>query len=250
MAITQKEADELELLFMNAMPELGEGDGDNPKKAKEAWDYLLSFMERENNYTDHFGIESIDWQIGNWANDTAMALHNAKLYEEEIQVNQQILRIDWGDSTQLFHDNAKRDIADAYADMRDYEKCFNLYDGYLQDDPLWGWAWIGYFRHLKDTKNEKFEMVLNDLYQRIQSGDAFRDMEDLCRELGDEYEELGDKDSVVVLRRLEDKEKMVRRGGFARRGINHSDTMTKKIYPNEPCPCGSGKKYKKCCGRK
>ncbi|SCX06989.1 SEC-C motif-containing protein [Lachnospiraceae bacterium YSD2013] len=22
-----------------------------------------------------------------------------------------------------------------------------------------------------------------------------------------------------------------------------------KIYPNEPCPCGSGKKYKKCCGR-
>lgn len=22
----------------------------------------------------------------------------------------------------------------------------------------------------------------------------------------------------------------------------------RKIYPNEPCPCGSGKKYKKCCG--
>ena len=23
----------------------------------------------------------------------------------------------------------------------------------------------------------------------------------------------------------------------------------KKIGPNDPCPCGSGKKYKKCCGR-
>ena len=23
----------------------------------------------------------------------------------------------------------------------------------------------------------------------------------------------------------------------------------KKIYPNDPCPCGSGKKYKNCCGR-
>ena len=23
-----------------------------------------------------------------------------------------------------------------------------------------------------------------------------------------------------------------------------------KIYPNDPCPCGSGKKYKQCCGRK
>ena len=22
-----------------------------------------------------------------------------------------------------------------------------------------------------------------------------------------------------------------------------------KIYPNDPCPCGSGKKYKQCCGR-
>lgn len=25
---------------------------------------------------------------------------------------------------------------------------------------------------------------------------------------------------------------------------------TPKIYPNDPCPCGSGKKYKKCCGKK
>lgn len=26
--------------------------------------------------------------------------------------------------------------------------------------------------------------------------------------------------------------------------------FNKKIYPNDPCPCGSGKKYKHCCGRK
>ncbi len=25
---------------------------------------------------------------------------------------------------------------------------------------------------------------------------------------------------------------------------------TEKVYPNDPCPCGSGKKYKNCCGRK
>ena len=24
----------------------------------------------------------------------------------------------------------------------------------------------------------------------------------------------------------------------------------RKIYPNDPCPCGSGKKYKYCCGKK
>ena len=26
-------------------------------------------------------------------------------------------------------------------------------------------------------------------------------------------------------------------------------TASRKIYPNDPCPCGSGKKFKKCCGR-
>jgi len=24
---------------------------------------------------------------------------------------------------------------------------------------------------------------------------------------------------------------------------------TRKVGRNEPCPCGSGKKYKKCCGK-
>ncbi len=33
-------------------------------------------------------------------------------------------------------------------------------------------------------------------------------------------------------------------------GVDGSIEMkTNKIYPNDPCPCGSGKKYKKCCGR-
>jgi uncharacterized protein YecA (UPF0149 family) len=33
---------------------------------------------------------------------------------------------------------------------------------------------------------------------------------------------------------------------------NINGTMTKttkKVYPNDPCPCGSGKKFKKCCGK-
>ncbi len=41
-------------------------------------------------------------------------------------------------------------------------------------------------------------------------------------------------------------------------GTNKDDTavrgpkkrVEKKVYPNDPCPCGSGKKYKQCCGRK
>lgn len=32
--------------------------------------------------------------------------------------------------------------------------------------------------------------------------------------------------------------------------VNNPVPTTKKIYPNDPCPCGSGKKYKKCCGKR
>lgn len=29
-----------------------------------------------------------------------------------------------------------------------------------------------------------------------------------------------------------------------------SPLSKKKFYSNDLCPCGSGKKYKKCCGKK
>ena len=29
---------------------------------------------------------------------------------------------------------------------------------------------------------------------------------------------------------------------------NYKREIDKKISRNEPCPCGSGKKYKRCCG--
>ena len=31
--------------------------------------------------------------------------------------------------------------------------------------------------------------------------------------------------------------------------ITRGNLETRKVGRNDPCPCGSGKKYKKCCGR-
>lgn len=31
--------------------------------------------------------------------------------------------------------------------------------------------------------------------------------------------------------------------------VDFSKARKNKIYPNDPCPCGSGKKYKHCCGK-
>ena len=38
--------------------------------------------------------------------------------------------------------------------------------------------------------------------------------------------------------------------GFGNGPSGGMKTENRKIYPNDPCPCGSGKKYKKCCGKK
>jgi uncharacterized protein YecA (UPF0149 family) len=32
--------------------------------------------------------------------------------------------------------------------------------------------------------------------------------------------------------------------------VNVGANFTPKVSRNSPCPCGSGKKYKKCCGKK
>ena len=43
----------------------------------------------------------------------------------------------------------------------------------------------------------------------------------------------------------EDKRKAL----YKEEKASHTIRKEEKIYPNDPCPCGSGKKYKKCCGK-
>ena len=251
MAVTEKEEEIIEYGFERAfLPDLPQN-RETAEKALTAWGQLWELMERENNFSDQLGSSVLDWQIGNWANDLTMLLHNAGRYKELIAVNEQILQMKWknnGDSN-LFHENAKRDIADAYADMGNVEKAYALYREYLEKDPLWGWGWIGYYRQLNDNDDTMFLDVIEELYKKIEKGVCFRDKADLCRELADEFEMIGESEKADYLtekyglEREKDKERVTR-------FLQNMGGPGRKIYPNEPCPCGSGKKYKKCCGRK
>ena len=243
--MTQQEAESLDIEFQKAF---SEESVENAKAALAAWDRLWSIRIRENNFTRYFGIDSIDWQIGNWANDTVMALHNAHMYAEEIRVNRQILQIEWDDRSNLFHENAMRDIADAYADMGDVEECLRLFEKYLDEDPLWGWAWIGYYRQLHDHRPDEFLPTLESLYEKVRSGVEFRDKEDLYLELQDEFSLLGDNEKSAYFKDLREKERIKPTSWNWQQP--KPIEKPKKIYPNDPCPCGSGKKYKKCCGKK
>ena len=65
------------------------------------------------------------------------------------------------------------------------------------------------------------------------------------------------EDTVRLLLHVKVEQKVEREEVAKVTGTNKDDTAQKgpvkkenKIYPNDPCPCGSGKKYKNCCGRK
>lgn len=66
------------------------------------------------------------------------------------------------------------------------------------------------------------------------------------------------EDTVQALMHVRIQQPTVREEVAKVTGTNKDDSATKqpirrkegKIYPNDPCPCGSGKKYKQCCGRK
>ena len=92
------------------------------------------------------------------------------------------MRFSCHNNSDLFHENAKREIDDTYSYMGEIEKAYRLYEEYLESDSLF----------LK---------------------------------------------SIETLEKMEKFEKKIR--------INAG----RKIYLNEACPCGSGKKYNKCCGR-
>ena len=66
------------------------------------------------------------------------------------------------------------------------------------------------------------------------------------------------EDTVRILFHIRVEQKVEREPAAKVTGTNKDDTAVnapkkreaKKIYPNDPCPCGSGKKFKQCCGRK
>ena len=66
------------------------------------------------------------------------------------------------------------------------------------------------------------------------------------------------EETVKLLMHVKVEQKVEREQVAKVTGTNKDDTSvkapkkreTQKVYPNDPCPCGSGKKYKQCCGRK
>ena len=65
------------------------------------------------------------------------------------------------------------------------------------------------------------------------------------------------EDTIRLLYHVKIEQKVEREQVAKVTGTNKDESATNtpkkraaaKVYPNDPCPCGSGKKYKQCCGR-
>jgi len=120
-----------------------------------------------------------------------------------------------------------------------------LFKDWICDDPDSGWAYSGwaecYGYRNGDPQHKKAEEILLSGYAR----EGLREKHYVVDALAVLYEDMGDTAKADEFKKIslelqptapEDNEEQ-----------KSEPVRVTKVGRNEPCPCGSGKKYKKCC---
>ena len=169
--------------------------------------------------------------------------------------------------------NRRRALAESYYELGETGKAEALYRDWLNADPCWGWGWIGWSDCYRFTRTELSDLGRSE--QLLRDGLAItgvRDRADLFDRMAELCEEQGKVEEAKEFRRQVKRSAVSSAGTVLRQkttikfggdGLPLSElssvaamslgtpsvTASKpKVGRNEPCPCGSGKKFKKCCG--
>jgi tetratricopeptide (TPR) repeat protein len=190
----------------------------------------------------------------NWSQDLEMALENAGRDDHEMRqalidfCEESLRRFPRED--QLLTENRRRALAGAYFDAGMTEKAEELFGSWLDADPGWGWGWIGWAdcylpwggRTADPGRAEK-------LLSRGYRVPGVRDRADIAERLQQVCEDSGRPGEA---RQFGEQARRLRhepRRPAARPAPSPGNTARMaKVGRNAPCPCGSGKKFKKCCG--
>ncbi len=113
-----------------------------------------------------------------------------------------------------------------------------------------------------DATRDDAEIAVKIIQRKICSGCELEEIFDILGEMAliDEENSFDTVDKLTKqLQHLWNHTRMILNRGFTpdeicrqkdkSKIINLQEARKNKVYPNDPCPCGSGKKYKKCCGR-
>ena len=224
----------------------------------------------------------------NWVQDFELELANAggedeSFRRERISYCEEFLGR-FPDADMVLTEGFRRALAESYYRTGAEETGERLFREWLDADPTWGWGWIGWsdaYWLLAGARgaapdHDRAEKILKDALAEP----LLREREYVLERLADLYGEAGrEEDEARVRRELkDDRARRARRasGGtglpvqtvrrtltFDEPGLpldqlqevraaalgKGSETPRRKVGRNEPCPCGSGKKYKKCCLR-
>jgi uncharacterized protein YchJ len=108
-----------------------------------------------------------------------------------------------------------------------------------------------YLKNNWKLEDSQIEMTIINLYADIQESEKEEVIEDIVDGLKEVSENEFQK-LLAEINRFIDNTRLWRLKGYTLAELNseHNNTSTTKIGRNDPCICGSGKKYKKCCGSK
>jgi tetratricopeptide (TPR) repeat protein len=225
---------------------------------EEAWLKFQSIIKQQLKIISLLGLmEELDYvyAIDEWLQDYEMELGNERKYEERIAFCQKILEIfDWQDED----DSCFRcGIGDSLFYEGKKEEAYSYYEKWLEEDPqnsngINGYCWILFENGDAEKAYAVVRRVTWGVSCYADNSMLFMRAKQLAEHVGKHeesewYQQQLDKFHESIRNWEKDEDEMF--DAFtAPKQI--PVVKAKKIYSNDLCSCGSGKKYKKCCGRK
>jgi tetratricopeptide (TPR) repeat protein len=195
--------------------------------------------------------------LHNWSQDLEMALEVAAADDGEMRQAligfcEELLRRFPG-ADQVMIGTWRRALGGAYFDAGMTEKAEELFRSWLDADPAWGFGWIGWADCYRPWGGRQADMGrAEELLRRGYRAPGVREraeiayqLQEVCEQAGrpDEAREFGEQAERLWQEPLRPAARPAPpappAGNVARRV---------KVGRNDPCPCGSGRKFKKCCG--
>jgi tetratricopeptide (TPR) repeat protein len=209
----------------------------------EAWRDVLGLLDKGSLPSIHAFDERFrgSQSLFNWIQDLEDALWNAGLEDRQLLIariavcEEGLRRFPAEDD--LMTENRRRALAESYFELGETAKAEALYRDWLDADPRWGWGWVGWSDGygITRTKLKDWQRAEQILREGL-AVDQVRDRLNILGRLAEVCEQQGRKSEATELRKE------------AKRSVTPTSVTRQKIGRNEPCPCGSGKKFKKCCG--
>ncbi len=229
----------------------------------KVWNDVLQIMDRAHlRFLQEMDKRFPGYQsLFNWVQDFEEELWNAgiqdpQFYEERIRFCEECIRRLNGDGHEATIISGMRvAIGQSWSFLEEMDRSDALFQSWLKDNPKWGWGWIAWsdchwlWRFSRASKDHvRAEQILKEAL----AVEDVKDKKDILFRLTDLYKETGRTAEVQTMMRELKKfvvEPSVPAEDFDPEDYEHHGPMkSRKIGRNEPCPCGSGKKYKRCCG--